>query len=121
MQRPASIPIVPNGLRYWVLPDEKPEIAIKVGDVVLSGDNNADKVPPLQGRIVAVGDAENDIITGARACKYERGELVVFGKYAGVPHTFEGVDYTVLAEDEILGRIIETPFDPKDPTDLTQM
>lgn len=124
-----QIPIVPNGLRYWILPDARKEKTITVGDVTLSGNSN-DKEPPLQGRVVAVGDADmevealvmpEEIVTRRRVpcCKYKRGALVIFGKYAGSPHTFEGVEYTILHEDEILGYVIETPFDPNDPTDLS--
>jgi co-chaperonin GroES (HSP10) len=109
-----TIPIIPNGLRYWVLPDAKEDKTIRVGEVTLSGDNSTDREPPVQGRIMAVGDAEYDEIEGTQSCKYERGELVIYGKYAGIPHTFEGVEYTILQQEEILGKVIETPFDQPD-------
>jgi len=117
-----TIPIIPNGLRYWVMPDKAEDTSIVTGGITLSGEAD-DKKPPLQGRIVAVGDATLE--PGAQvsyhassrewgkspACKYQRGNLVVFGAYAGNVHRFEGVDYTILHEDEILGLVIETPFD----------
>lgn len=128
------VPIVPNGLRYWVLPDKQEETKINVGGVTLTG--GADhKEPPAQGRIVAVGDATKMVKKPVTpepgevafhlyheveesACKYKRDDLVIFGKYAGVPHKFNDEEYTILAEEEILGLVIETPFDPRDNTPL---
>lgn len=93
------IPIVPNGLRYWVLADVKEETTITVGDTVLTGSSES-KDPPLAGRIAATGDAP---------CKYKIGDYIVFGAYAGNVHNLNGIDYTVLHEEEILGRIVEDP------------
>ena len=127
-----TIPIVPNGVRYWVLPDKQEETKISVGGVTLTGGVDQ-KEPPVQGRIVAVGDAEepvpaymNDADGNRRyvgedmipACKYKRDDLVIFGKYAGIPHKFADEEYTILAEEEVLGLVIETPFDPRDNTPL---
>jgi co-chaperonin GroES (HSP10) len=121
-----QIPIIPNGKRYWVLPDKREGQTVQVGEYKLS-DTAGKKPPPLEGRIVAVGDATEPIFTDltlttkpkfVAACKYKFHDLVVFGSYAGNIHTLEGVDYTVLHEEEILGLRIETPFDERDPRDL---
>lgn len=130
-----QIPIVPNGKRYWVLSDKAEDAEVKVGEFTLS-ENGGKKKPPLQGRIVAVGDAKEiiqapiDKVTGlprlgattyeALTCKYKFQDLVIFGAYAGNEHTHDGVKYTILHEDEILGLVIEKPFDERDTTDLTK-
>lgn len=112
-----QIAIIPNGKRYWVIPTKRPETTHQVGEWNLK--ETADKKkPPLEGRIVAVGDEAS--IFGSSGCKYKFHDLVVFGSYAGNIHHFEGEDYTVLHEDEILGKVIETPFDIDDPRDLTK-
>lgn len=119
-----TIAIVPNGKRYWVLPDKRKDETVQIGEYKLT-DNAGKKPPPLQGRIVAVGDAidhrdpEKFSPAQISACKYKFHDLVVFGVYSGNVHTLEGTDYTVLHEDEILGLVIETPFDVRDNTDLT--
>lgn len=128
MSKVKTIPIVPNGKRYWVLPNKIEKQTRQVGEYEV--EETADKKkPPLEGRIVAVGDAMQESLIDlgggirtkpVKACKYQLDDLVVFGSYAGNIHTLDGVDYTVLHEDEILGLRIETPFDVRDNTDLTR-
>jgi len=127
------IPIVPNGKRYWVLAPKQEQKTHQLGSLTLT--ETADKkAPPLQGRVVAVGDAmrhENYTTEGERGgvvvskrqvkdTKYTHGDLVIFGAYAGNAHKWDGVDYLILHEDEILGHVVETPFDARDTTDLTK-
>jgi chaperonin GroES len=124
LSRLPYVPIVPNGLRYWVMPDKKEATTIQIGETVLSGTAD-EKDPPLEGRVVAVGDAKKpgDGLAQLRAidaCKYQRGDKVVYGAYAGNKHVLEGAEYTILHEDDILGLVIETPFDVRDNTDLSK-
>jgi chaperonin GroES len=114
-------PIVPNGKRYWVLAPKKDKTVHQIGQFKL--EETADKkAPPLQGRVVAIGDGDRVVNTKefTPRCKYRRGDLVIFGAYAGNDHHWDGIDYLILHEDEILGHVIETPFDERDTTDLTQ-
>jgi chaperonin GroES len=127
-----QIPIIPNGKRYWVLAPKREKVTKQVGNFKLE-ETAEKKEPPLEGRVVAVGDAtrreactldnEGRASVGYRDVKdvkYQFGDLVIFGKYAGNPHVVNGVEYLILHEDEILGHVIETPFDVRDTTDLTQ-
>jgi len=61
------------------------------------------KEKPVQGKIVAVG-------TGRRTDKGEvlkldvkKGDIVLFGKYAGTEVKLDGEEHLVLREDDILG------------------
>lgn len=108
-----QIAIVPNGKRYWILPDKVEEKSVTVQGYKLE-ENGGKKDPPLQGRVVAIGDGDGEKM------KYRAGDLVIYGAYAGNEHTHDGEKYTILHQDEILGHLIETPFDERDTTDLTQ-
>lgn len=128
-----QIPIVPNGKRYWVLAPKAEKTVQNIGGFKLE-QTAEKKAPPLEGRVVATGDAVrreacsfDELGSVARVgykevkdTKYKFGDLVIFGKYAGNPHVIEGVEYLILHEDEILGLRIETPFDVRDNTDLSQ-
>ena len=61
------------------------------------------KEKPVQGKITAVG-------TGRRSDKGElikidvkKGDIVLFGKYAGTEVKLDGEEHLVLREDDILG------------------
>lgn len=110
MRELPTIPIIPNGKRYWVLPDERTDTVREVGGFKLN-DTADQKKPPLQGRIVAVGDATDDNypdhldLPRVPACKYVRSQVVFFGEYSGNVHRWDGVEFTILREEEILGAL----------------
>jgi chaperonin GroES len=60
------------------------------------------KEKPQQGKIVAVGPGQvND--AGARvAPEVKKGDIVLYGKYAGTEVTVAGKDYLILRESDIL-------------------
>lgn len=108
----------PNGLRYLVLPDPVDAQDTTIDEFVVSGKRDATQ-KASEGTVVAAGDGmyfNGHTATGANLlpsqfCKYVVGTKVIYGKYAGYEHVFEGVEYKVLTEAEILGEHLVTPFD----------
>jgi chaperonin GroES len=63
------------------------------------------KEKPQQGEVIAVGEGKvldngNRVTPGVKP-----GEKVLFGKYSGTEVKFEGVEYLILREEDILGVI----------------
>lgn len=57
------------------------------------------------GSVVAVGDGKVLADGTVRALKVKAGDRVIFGKYAGSEFSFDGEDYMILKEEELLGII----------------
>ena len=55
------------------------------------------KEKPQRGEIVAVGPGKDEI-----AMTVSKGDTVLYGKYAGQELSYEGVDYLIMREDDIL-------------------
>ncbi len=55
------------------------------------------KEKPQRGEIVAVGPGKD-----GNAMTVSVGDTVLYGKYAGQEMTYEGVDYLIMREDDIL-------------------
>jgi len=61
------------------------------------------KEKPQEGRVVAVG-AGNIDDDGKRApLGVKKGDLVLFGKYAGTEIKIDGVEHLIMREEDILG------------------
>ncbi len=59
------------------------------------------KKKPQQGKVVAVGDGKI-LENGERAkLSVKTGDSVLYSKYGGNEVTIDGVDYTILEEDQI--------------------
>ncbi len=59
------------------------------------------KEKPRQGKVLSLGDGKL-LETGKRAAfQVKEGDRVLFSKYGGNEVTIEGVDYTILDEDQI--------------------
>jgi chaperonin GroES len=55
------------------------------------------KEKPQRGKVVAVGPGkEGNLMTVAK------GDIVLYGKYAGTELNYEGVDYLIMREDDVL-------------------
>lgn len=62
------------------------------------------KEKPQRGKVIAVGNGKL-LPTGTRlACTLQKGNRVLFGKYAGTEVKYEGKEYKILKESEILAR-----------------
>jgi chaperonin GroES len=61
------------------------------------------KEKPQQGQVVAVGEGKL-LDNGTRVTPaVKAGEKVLFGKYSGTEVKFDGVEYLILREEDILG------------------
>jgi len=58
------------------------------------------KEKPQKGKVVAVGSGKKD-----HKMTVKTGDTVLYGKYAGTELKFEGVDYLIMREDDILAII----------------
>ena len=58
------------------------------------------KEKPQKGTVVAVGNGTKD-----HAMTVKVGDTVLYGKYAGTDLKFEGKDYLIMREDDILAII----------------
>ncbi len=58
-----------------------------------------------RGKVKAVGEGKR-LDDGRRAKPdVKKGDVVLFGKYAGADVKVDGVDYKILRENEILGKV----------------
>ena len=55
------------------------------------------KEKPQRGEVVAVGPGKEDIKMTVKV-----GDVVLYGKYSGQELTYEGVDYLIMREDDVL-------------------
>ena len=55
------------------------------------------KEKPLRGEVISVGPGKDNI-----AMTVKKGDIVLYGKYAGQEVSFDGVDYLIMREDDIL-------------------
>jgi chaperonin GroES len=61
------------------------------------------KEKPMEAEVVAVGQGKR-LDDGSRAdFEVEVGDTVLIGKYSGTDIKFDGEDYLIVREDEILG------------------
>ncbi|MBE6206294.1 MAG: co-chaperone GroES [Rikenellaceae bacterium] len=58
------------------------------------------KEKPLMGKVVAVGPGTADV-----KMEVKEGDQVLYGKYAGTEISFEGVDYLIMKQSDIMAII----------------
>jgi chaperonin GroES len=63
------------------------------------------KEKPIEGKVIAVGKGKANKEGKVQALDVKKGDLVLFGKYAGTEIKLDGVDHLILREDDILGVI----------------
>ena len=84
--------------RLVVKPIEAEETS--VGGIIIP---DAAKEKPTKGEVVAVGeDKFIDATGGVRAPKVKVGDKVIYGQYSGSPYKYEGVEYKIIKEDDVL-------------------
>ncbi|MBM3321458.1 MAG: co-chaperone GroES [Candidatus Eisenbacteria bacterium] len=91
--------IRPLGDRVVVRRLEKEE---KAGGIIIP---DTAKERPVEGEIVAVGPGARNEAGRVVPLDVKPGDRVVFGKYAGMDVTIDGVELLVLREGDILGKI----------------
>lgn len=63
------------------------------------------KEKPQRGKVVAVGNGKL-LSNGQRvASSISQGDRVIFGKYAGTEVKYEGVEYKILRESDVLAKL----------------
>jgi chaperonin GroES len=60
------------------------------------------KEKPQQGRVEAVGPGRRDEKGNLIALEAQKGDRVLFSKYAGTEVKLEGDDYLIISEDDVL-------------------
>lgn len=55
------------------------------------------KEKPQRGKVIAVGPGKDDVKMTVKV-----GDTVLYGKYAGQELSYEGTDYLIMREDDIL-------------------
>jgi chaperonin GroES len=61
------------------------------------------KEKPQEGEIVAVGPGRLNEEGKRIAMEVKKGDRVLIGKYSGTDVKIDGVEYTILREDDVLG------------------
>lgn len=117
-----TVAFIPSGLRYLVFPDPVEAHDEQIGSVLISTQADPNK-KASEGTVVAVGDGDqlnsavatrSGLSSSYGACKYAVGDKLIYGQYSGYEQEFDGTKYKVLAESEILGKRVVTPFDELD-------
>ncbi|MCA8950000.1 MAG: co-chaperone GroES [Planctomycetes bacterium] len=63
------------------------------------------KEKPQRGKVTAVGNGRLGKDGKRLALDVKKGDIVLFGKYAGSDVVVEGTDYKILRENEILAKV----------------
>lgn len=95
----SKVNIRPLGDRVLV---QRAEAEEKTSGGILLPESAKDK--PKEGRVVAVG--EGSVVDGKRQpLSVDAGDRVLFSSYAGTEVKYDGEDYLIMREDDILGII----------------
>lgn len=85
--------IRPLGNRVSIIIEKSDEVT--KGGIILPDVAKEEKV---MGKVVALGKEVTDI---------EYGDVVLFGKYSGDIVKAEGVEYRIVAEDDLLAKVVK--------------
>ena len=91
----ATINIKPLGDRVIVEPQEA---EVKTSGGIFIPDSAQEK--PQKGKVVAVGPGTKEVDMEVKA-----GDTVLYGKYSGTESQFDGNDYLVMRQSDILAVI----------------
>ena len=64
---------------------------------------DAAKEKPQQGKVIAVGPGKVDENGRLIPMAVKKNDKILFGKYAGTEIKIDGVEHTIMKEDDILG------------------
>ncbi len=91
-----AISIKPLADRVIVQPMERETMK---GNIIIP---DTAKEKPQQGKIVAVGPGRADDNGNRVKPEVKKGDVVLYGKYAGTEVTVDGNDYLILREGDVL-------------------
>jgi chaperonin GroES len=87
-------------LRDRILVQRVEEPEQRIGGIIIP---DTAKEKPQTAKVVAVGSGRVNDKGEVFPLDVEAGDYVLIGKYAGTEIKFEGQDYLILREDEVLG------------------
>ncbi len=80
------------------------EEEVKKGGIILP---DTAKEKPIKGKVIAVGPGRLDDKGNRVPMEVKKGDVVLFGKYAGQEIKIDNKEYLIMREDEILAIIVE--------------
>lgn len=84
---------------------ERMEEEVKKGGIIIP---DTAKEKPQQGKVIAVGGGRKDEKGNRIALEVKKGDIILFGKYAGTEIKIEDGEYLIIREDDILGIVEKT-------------
>ena len=91
----ATVNIKPLGDRVVVEPQEA---EVKTSGGIFIPDSAQEK--PQKGKVIAVGSGTKDV-----EMEVKTGDIVLYGKYSGTELQFDGSDYLIMRQSDILAVI----------------
>jgi chaperonin GroES len=79
---------------------ERVEEEMKKGGIIIP---DTAKEKPQQGKVIAVGDGRRDEKGNKIPLDVKKGNIILFGKYAGTEIRLMEKDYLIIREDDVLG------------------
>ena len=58
---------------------------------------------PMEGKVIAVGEGARDEDGKFQPLDVKKGDRILFGKWSGTEVTFDGVDYLLMKEPDVMG------------------
>jgi len=84
---------------------ERIEEEVKRGGIIIP---DTAKEKPQQGKVIAVGNGRKDEKGNRIPLEVKKGDIILFGKYAGTEVKIEDGEYLIIREDDILGIVEKT-------------
>jgi chaperonin GroES len=84
---------------------ERIEEEMKKGGIIIP---DTAKEKPQQGKVIAIGGGRKDDKGKKIPLEVNKGDTILFGKYAGTEIKIEDKDYLIIREDDILGIVEKT-------------
>ncbi len=81
---------------------ERIEEEMKKGSIIIP---DTAKEKPQQGKVIAVGDGRKDEKGNKIPMDVKKGDMILFGKYAGNEIKLVDKEYLIIREDDVLGII----------------
>ncbi len=81
---------------------ERVEEEVKKGGIIIP---DTAKEKPQQGRVIEVGEGRRDEKGNRIPLDVKKGDIILFGKYAGSEVKIEDKEYLIIREDDVLGII----------------
>ncbi len=79
---------------------ERIEEEVKKGGIIIP---DTAKEKPQQGKVIEVGDGRKKKKGNRIALDVKKGDIILFGKYAGSEVKIEDKEYLIIREEDVLG------------------